>query len=188
MPLFFCAGMFFIFVMRSKRTDMLNGVSWGQFAVFMLVAAGVYYLYVLVAYYRAEAFGWLGRKPIKKEIGQRATGSDSVRAQDSVGETEPKATGSQAELFEHRRQADSEEGQFQQMQRAIEVIGQVVGQGIENKLDRENVLDHIREILRENKQLRKTEFAETINNFLVRVCASELSLQLGERELTELWK
>lgn len=55
-------------------------------------------------------------------------------------------------------------------------------------MDRANLLDHIKEVLREHRQLRKTEYAETINNFLIRVCSSELALELGEAELVELWK
>jgi hypothetical protein len=75
--------------------------------------------------------------------------------------------------------------QFQQMQQAIGVIRQVIEQGIENKLDRENLLDHIKEVLGDYRQLRKTEYGETINNYLIRVCSSELSLELGEREMVE---
>jgi len=72
--------------------------------------------------------------------------------------------------------------------KAISTIRQVITQGIENKLDRQNVMDHVGEVLRDYKKLRKTEHAETINNVLVRVCANDLSLELGEKELAELWK
>ena len=68
------------------------------------------------------------------------------------------------------------------------MIRHVIAQGIESKLDRENLLDHIREVLSEYRQLRKTEYAETINQFLIRVCSSELSMEVAEQELAALWK
>jgi len=72
--------------------------------------------------------------------------------------------------------------------KAIATIRQVIAQGIENKLDQDNILDHIREVLGNYRRLRKTEHAETINNFLIRVCATELSLKLSDKVLAELWK
>jgi hypothetical protein len=77
---------------------------------------------------------------------------------------------------------------FKMMQQAIGVVRVMISQGAENKLDRENLLDHLHEVLKGYRKLRGTEYAETINNFLVRVCSSELSLALGADDLAELWK
>jgi len=80
MPLFFCAGRFSIFVLRLKRTDMLKGITWGQFSIFILVVAGVYYLYVVLAYYRAEALELLTRRGRKsKESSARVVIACRVR-------------------------------------------------------------------------------------------------------------
>jgi len=106
----------------------------------------------------------------------------------SVNEVAPEAAQHQEELVKREGPGGGGKEQFEQMQRAIGVIRQVIAQGIDNKLDRENVLDHIREVLRDYKKLQKTEYAETIKNFLVRICKSELSLEIGEAELAELWK
>lgn len=164
--------------------DMLKGITWGQFSIFLLVVAVVYYLYVLLTYYRAELMGWIRRKGRGDKRTQPVATGDRIDG--ARGEPEPEAAGSQAELFEEA-QGQGDAG-FQQMQHAIGVIRQVIRQGIEHKMDRGNLLDHIHEVLKENRQLRKTEYAETINNFLIRVCSSELSLELGEVELAELWK
>lgn len=163
---------------------MLNGISWGQFTIFILVVTGTYYLYVWVCYFKGEAFGWMSRKegtPKGKHEDQKA--DNDVKP---VGE--PGAATNQAELFEREGSGKGGNEQFQEMERAIAVIRQVIAQGIENKLDRENLLDHIREVLGDYRELRQTEYGETINNFLVRVCAGELSLELGEKELAGLWK
>jgi hypothetical protein len=157
-----------------------------RFSIFILVVTGFYYLYVILGYYRAEAFGWLMRKGYKKKEGERAVkGDDNI---ESGCEPEPKAKASLPQLFDKERSGTGGDEQFQQMQQAIAVIRQVITQGIENKLDRENLLDHVREVLGDYRKLRKTEYAETINNFLIRVFSSELSLELGERELAGLWK
>ena len=186
MPLFFCRGGFSIFVLRSKRRDMLKGITWGQFSVFLLGVTGVYYFYVFGRYYRAEVLGWIKWKRARatdvKEV------ANDENKQEAKGESAPEATANQTELFEPVGPGDGEDELFQTMQRAIGVIRQVIAQGTENKLDRDNLLDHIRQVLGEYRQLRKTEYAETINNFLVRVCAAELSLELGDGDLARLWK
>ena len=186
MPLFFCAAGFSIFVLRLKRTDMLNGITWGQFSEFMLAMTAVYYLYVGIRYYRAELHGWMTGK------GRRAsslpTVDNNANSKELKGEPAPKAPADQAELFDQAGPGGGNNEQFQQVQLVIGVIRQVIAQGIENKLDRENLLDHIREVLVDYRKLRKTEYAEMINNYLIRVCKSDLSLELGEQELAALWK
>ena len=162
---------------------MLNGITWGQFSIFLLMVTGGYYLYVLVAYYKVQVLGWLTRKGGKKE----AVGKEGHNNK-TAGESESKAMAGQAELFGREGPEGGGDEKFRAMQRAIAVIRQVIAQGAESKLDRENLLDHIKEVLGNCRQLRKTEYAETINNFLIRVCSAEFSLELGERELAELWK
>ena len=167
---------------------MLKEITWGQFWSVIAVVAGVYYLYVALKYYRAELLGWVtgwGGQARDSVAGDK--GEDGAPAQ---GEVAPKAAADQAELFEGARPIEGKGGnvQFEMMQQAIGMIRKVIAQGIENKLDRENVLDHIREVLSDYRKLRKTEYAETINNFLIRILAAELSLELGEQELAALWK
>lgn len=165
---------------------MLKAITWGQFSEFMLAMTVIYYLYVGLRYYRAELLGWMMGK------GRGASGLPAVdtnaNSKEWKGEAAPKAPADQAELFETTGPGEGGNEQFQQMQQAIRMIRQVMAQGIEHKLDRENLLDHIREVLGDYRKLRKTEYAETINNFLVRVCGAELSLELGEQELAALWK
>jgi hypothetical protein len=186
MPLFFWGGGLSIFVLRSKRMDMLKGITWGQFSSFLLVVAVVYYLYVLLTYYRSEASGWIRRKGGDRNNSRPGAAGDRIDG--APGDPGDQAAAGQAELFEQEAPAGGGDEGFQQMQRTIAVLRQVIMQGIESKLDRGNLLDHIKEVLKENRQLRKTEYAETINNFLIRVCSSELALELGEAELGELWK
>jgi hypothetical protein len=165
---------------------MLKGITWGQFSIFILVVTGVYYLYVVACYYRDEVLGLFRRKKLGLVNSSKNTPSGTGGV--SKGDPEPQATENQGELFGKEDAARGGDERFELMQRAIGVIRRVVTQGIESKLDRENLLDHIREVLRDYRQLRKTEYAETINQFLIRVCSAELSLEIGEQELAALWK
>ena len=177
MPLFFCACPFSIFVLRSKRIDMLKGITWGQFSIFILVVTIIYYLYVYLRFFTADVGRWLSRKRID---------SSGKNKTDKEGNME--STSGQGELFKKEVPENGDDKLFALMQQAITTIRQLIAQGIENRLDRENLLDHIREVLRDYRQLKDTEYAETINNFLMRVCSSELSLELEEGEVAVLWR
>jgi hypothetical protein len=74
------------------------------------------------------------------------------------------------------------------MEQAIGQLKEVIKQGALNRLDREELLDDIREVLGNYQQLRGTAYDQAINNFLMRVCTSEFSVILDEREVVELWK
>lgn len=162
---------------------MLKGITWGQFSSFMLVVTGVYYFYVGLRYYKDELLGWLkGRGRVSN-----ASAMEGRKDKEATNGPAPKATAGQAQLLEGAGPRDGDSEAFQSMQRAIGVIGQVITQGVENKLDRENLLDHIREVLADYRKLRKTEYAETINNFVTRACG-DLSLHLSEKEMADLWK
>lgn len=186
MPLFFCRGMLPIFVLRSKRKDMLKGITWGQYSVFILLITAGYYLYIGLRFWGAGIIVNSGRRrsgsidltrvPRGAREGKAASDSSTVPESD------------QAELFEQADKAAEGNEMFKAMQHAIGVVRELIAWAMQNKLDRENLLDHLHEALSKYRQLRGTDYAGTINNYLVRVCSSEFSLQLGEAELAELWK
>lgn len=186
MPLFFCPGMLPIFVLRSKRKDMLKGITWGQYGVFILLATVVYYLYIGLRFWGAGIISSSGRrrsgsvylKRVRGGVGEGKANADPGVASES----------DQAELFEQADKVAEGNEMFKAMQHAIGVVRELIAWAVQNKLDRENLLDHLHEALGKYRQLRGTDYAGTINNYLIRVCSSEFSLQLGETELTELWK
>ncbi len=165
---------------------MLKGITWGQYSVFILLVTAAYYLYIGLRFWGSgivSGFGRgksgsidLNRMPGRAREGKAATVSSAVPGSD------------QAELFEQRDKVPEGNEMFKAMQHAIGVVRELIGWAVENKLDRENLLDHLHEALSKYRQLRGTDYAGTINNYLVRVCSSEFSLQLGEAELAELWK
>jgi hypothetical protein len=184
MPLFFWSGMLPIFVLRSKRRNMLKGITWGQYSVFILVVTAGYYLYI--------GFRFWGKGIISGSGGRKSGSKDLTRVPARGWEAGAESTTGleldQAELFERADKVAEGNEMFKAMHHAIVVVRELIAWAVENKLDRENLLDHLHEALSKYRQLRGTDYAGTINNYLVRVCSSEFSLQLGEAELAELWK
>jgi hypothetical protein len=186
MPLFFRPYLFLIFVLRSKRKNMLKGISWGQFTVFILLATVGYYLYVGVRFFGSEIIGKIGRRKLGGERVDDAKAITRFGKSDHGGGTVPEVD--QAELFERSDKIAEGNELFKAMEHAIGVLRELVAWAVANKLDRDNLLDHVHEVLAKYRQLKGTDYAGTINNYLVRVCSSEFSLQLAEAELAELWK
>jgi hypothetical protein len=165
---------------------MLKGITWGQFGVFILVATGIYYIYIGLRFYGSEII----RRPVRGNSG--STWGSRVQGQETAGKSgdDPAlaSNSDQSELFGQTDKVAEGNEMFKAMQHAIGVVRQLIAWAVENKLDRENLLDHLHEALSKYRQLRGTDYAGTINNYLVRVCSSEFSLQLGEAELAELWR
>jgi hypothetical protein len=165
---------------------MFKGITWGQYGVFILLATAGYYLYIGLRYWGPGMIPGSGR-PKSGSIDMNRVPSRSREGKEGAESTA--APGSdQAELFEQGDKVAEGNEMFKAMQHAIGVVRQLIAWGVQNKLDRENLLDHLHEALGKYRQLRGTDYAGTINNYLVRVCSSEFSLQLGEAELAELWK
>src|SRR5580700_3056759 len=178
--------MLFIFVLRSKRKDMLKGITWGQYGVFILLVTAGYYLYIGLRFWGSGIVSGFGRGrsvsiDLNRLQGRARQGKASI-------DSSPAPESDQAELFEQAGKVAEGNEMFKAMHHAIGVVRELIAWAVQNKLDRENLLDHLHEALSKYRQLSGTDYAGTINNYLVRVCSSEFSLQLGEAELAELWK
>ena len=165
---------------------MLKVITWGQYSVFILLVTAGYYLYIGLRFWGAGIISSASRRKSGsldlKGVPGRARGG-------VVGDESFAAPGSdRVELFEQGDKVAEGNEMFKAMQHAIGVVRELIAWAVQNKLDRENLLDHLHEALSKYRQLRGTDYAGTINNYLVRVCSSEFSLQLGEAELAELWK
>lgn len=165
---------------------MLKGITWGQYSAFILLITAGYYIYIGLRFWGKGIISGSGKLKSGSIDMKRVPGSvRSVREDD---ETLAVAGADQAELFEQGDKVAEGNEMFKTMQHAIGVVRELIAWAIQNKLDRDNLLDHLHEALSKYRQLRGTDYAGTINNYLVRVCSSEFSLQLGEAELAELWK
>src|SRR5580692_9200926 len=109
----------FHFCSAIKLTDMLKGITWGQFGVFILVLAAVYYLYVGLRFYGyeiLERFGISRSGPAGLGTGLGGgSGRKAVRDAGSVDNTD------QTELFERGDKVAEGNDFFKMMQQAIGV-------------------------------------------------------------------
>ena len=145
--------------------DMLGSISWGQFTVFMLALTAVYYAYVVGRYYRREVMEFLRGKGRADPQGPPGKG--------------------QGELFVEP--GGDSKVLFKMMDEAVGHLKGIVAQGVASKMDRENLLDHMHQVLLRYGQLRGTPYEGAVNNFIARTLSSSFSLVLGETEVKSLW-
>lgn len=145
---------------------MLEGISWGQFTEFMLVATSGYYVYVLGRYYRREIVARLRGRPEPKAKGAGPPGTKTgVQPGEDAGGV-----------------------MFKAMEEAIGHLKAITAQAVANKMDSENMLDHVRELLGRYRQLKGTAYESAVNNFLVRTCSTNFSVALSDAEVKALWE
>src|SRR5580700_8005458 len=125
--------MLFIFVLRSKRKDMLKGITWGQYSVFILLVTAGYYLYIGLRFWGSGIVSGFGRgksgsKDLNKLPGRAREGK--------AGSDSSAVPGSdQAELFEQAGNVAEGNEMFKAMQHAIGIVRELVAWAVQNKLD-----------------------------------------------------
>ena len=154
---------------------MLSTISWGQFILFLLLVAAIYYAYVALRFYRREFIGLVrGHQAATAAIGKPSAAAPSQPKQVAMFPEASPAGGEDTELFKV-------------MEKVISLLKGVVSDGLTSGIGRDDLLDHLREILGGYRQLRKTPYQEAINNFIDRICSSNFSLQLSAEDLAGLW-
>jgi len=193
---------------KQNARDMLRSISWGQFTEFMLMATGIYYFYVIARYYRKEItaffFGSHGRAPAPDSgkvegkvvaMPELSAGKEgmSQRGNDLPGLSQGNPPGhlpevEQADLFEAREGFPDQSSElFKAMDIVITLLKEVVSQGVADGINREELTDHIREVLASYHQLKQSPYQEAINSFLIRTCSTNFSLVLEGADLDVLW-
>ena len=178
MPLFFCPVVLGIFVLRTKRKVMLGEISWRAFGEFILVGVALYYLWFFRRFYGTEVRLWLGRKSDAAGLLNNAGGAGGNKRGSRVGD-DAEDDDERANISDHR---------FKLMERKVEIIGQIIEQGRDNEMDRENVLDHVRQVINETRELKGTKYERIINSYIMRVWSGEMGTLLEEDEVADLWK
>ena len=192
---------------KQNLWDMFQSITW---KVFMDVVAGltvVYYLYVGIRFYWHEVLEFF--------TGQGA-GPGTNGTQGAAATTEPKVAGGgvpdrqvthggRAVVGQRFEGTVEDSGQpmlfkadgpvpgqspelFKVMEKAITLLKGVVSQGAASGTGKEELTDHIREVLGSYRQLRGTQYEEAINSFLVRTCASNFQFVLDAELLKRLWR
>lgn len=170
--------------------DMLYTTTWGDFFSFILPVLIVYYMVVLLRYYRHDLIAYFsGRTEPSRAEAAAATVAVPVEKVEPV----PVQPG----LFDDQDgrlgggQRDEQAGQspemFKVMAAVVAILKDVVAQGVAEKADKEALLTQIADVLSRYGQLKDTPYQGSINSFLARTCASNFSLVLEDGDLAGLW-
>lgn len=73
------------------------------------------------------------------------------------------------------------------MEKVIVLLRQMVSEAAATGVRREELEDRIRMLLSGYRQLVKTPYQVSINNFIQRTCTTSFSLLLSDKEIAELW-
>ena len=163
----------------------------------MEVVAGltvVYYLYVGIRFYRREVLEFFAGPGPGDNGGREATAKTAPKAVGGGGAPGQRFEGpvedsGQPTLFKTDGPAPGQSPElFKVMEKAITLLKGVVSQGAASGTGKEELTDHIREVLGSYRQLRGTQYEEGINSFLVRTCASNFQFVLDAELLKRLWR
>jgi hypothetical protein len=175
---------------------MLNSISWSQFGLFIFLGLLCYYSYVLLRYWgrelRALAQGkspWAGLSAERFDgAGPSAPAGSSASAASSAPAAPAGSSTAQASLF---RDKDAEEGKsaelFKVMEKVVALLKGLITDATGTGIGREELMGRFGEVLSKFRHLKGTAYQVAIDNFLIRSCATNFSLQLTEGELAELW-
>ncbi len=164
---------------------MLHSITWGQFGLVIFIGLVLYYGYVVVRYYGRELSGFAqgnknrqDRKGAKLEPAEEAKGA--VTGGTSVGD---QAAG-QGSMFSERAAVEGQTPElFKVMEKVIVLLRQVVSEAAATGVRREELEDRIRMLLSGYRQLVKTPYQVSVNNFISRACATNFSLRLTDAEI-----
>jgi len=184
---------------------MLHSITWGQFGTALLPMAIIYYLYVLLKFYKHELVVFFsgntgGPKDQAAVTDGAARAPGAPRALEAAVKEEAPA---QPGLFDRQGVAaaglpglageggqgvqDATPEMFKVMEKVVTVLKSVVAQGVTTGIGREELVAQIGEVLERFGHLKGTPYQGAVNNFLVRTCSSNFSLVLEEEDLAALW-
>jgi hypothetical protein len=176
---------------KTKSTDMLYTTTWRDFFSFILPLLIIYYIVVLLKYYRQELLVYFleKRKPL--------TAEEETAAMARVIKEQLGHLPAQPSLFDEQKErlvglGGDDQGRqspemFKVMATVVAILKDVVAQGLAEKMEKEQLLTQIAEILSRYGQLKNTPYQASINSFLTRTCASNFSLVLEQGDLAALW-
>lgn len=163
---------------------MLNTVTWGDFISAMLPLLVIYYLVVVLKYYRHELVAVFSgrREPSRAEV--------LAAANASVAPVQPSLFDGQVGQLPGLGgddQVQQSPEMFKVMAAVVAILKDIVAQGAAEGTDKEQLLTEIADVLSRYGQLKGTAYQGSINSFLARTCASNFSLVLEDPDLMALW-
>lgn len=165
--------------------------TWGDFFSLSLALLIVYYIMVLLKYYRHDLLILMGekRKPWTAEEEKEAV-TQYIKKELGHPHSQPGLFDEQPERLigsEGGKQGGQSPEMFKVMATVVAILKDLVAQGVAEKIDKKELLTQITDILSRYGQLKNTPYQQSINSFLTRTCASNFSLVLDDGDLAPLW-
>jgi hypothetical protein len=176
---------------------MLQSISWARFGAVLFIGLVIYYGYVLLRFYGRElralfGGGEAGLNGTRQGTEGMKVGSGVVEGAAGIGAAESgtagggasgvgvdqapqRRDGGQGKIFPEAAGEETPE-LFKVMEKVIVLLRQMVNEAA------------IRMVLLGYRQLMKTPYQVSINNFIARTCTTNFSLMLSDREIAELWE
>jgi hypothetical protein len=188
---------------------MLQSISWARFGAVLFIGLVIYYGYVLLRFYGRElralfGGGEAGLNGTRQGTEGMKVGSGVVEGAAGIGAAESgtagggasgvgvdqapqRRDGGQGKIFPEAAGEETPE-LFKVMEKVIVLLRQMVNEAAATGVRREELEDRIRILLSGYRQLVKTPYQVSINNFIARTCTTNFSLMLSDREIAGLWE
>jgi hypothetical protein len=152
---------------------MLNKISWSTFAVLLVLILTVYYLYVLIVYYRKEIFSLGAINKKSSSVNNPKTASlKSNNRQKEKSSIEPDKSGDES---------------FTKVHELLEDLKELLLHASETKMIREELIQAIRSKLKSYPLIGETDLIEDINNHLVQEAKDKCAIELYPEDLKQIW-
>ena len=152
---------------------MLNKFSWSSFIWILVLAVVVYYLYVLIAYYRKDIFlfGTINKKPFEvKNKNKSSLYNKSLHDENSS--MEPEITGEESFTVVHE---------------LLEDLKELFLTASKKKMVKEELIQAIGSKLKTYPSLRETDLVEDINTHLILESKEKCQLDLLPEDIKQIW-
>jgi hypothetical protein len=136
-------------------------ITWEQLLIYISIFLGVYYVFILLLFYRKEWFGLVKRKPVQR---MRMTG----------GETKTNSDPPDAILYNS-------------VLELMEDCKPVFHAAIQQSLDKAQILEALRVRLREYPQIKGTVFQISMTNHIGQEMDHRFNMVLTDEETELLW-
>jgi len=151
---------------------MLKQISWASFIWFIGTVAAIYYLYVLLAFYRKDIFSihLINRKTVKRDGNATLFNKDDDRRPISSVQTNT-----------------SDNDHFTLVHELLEEFKELFDRASNINMIREELIQSIRSKLKEFPRLQETGLIEDINDHLIQEARNKCQIDLNSEDLKQVW-
>jgi len=147
---------------------MLTNISWKEYSIFILIAVFIYYIVILIVFYKSEIFKLVNNLQLLHKNSNGFNASDTLEKSNN-------------DL--HAVDTGSSEASIQ-LQKEIKSL-------LENanlkKSVREEIVMSLQLVLQNCHSIRQSQFKDSINHYIKETIENICSIHLNDQEVEQLW-